>query len=241
MIESIRRLLGNGTRITLVFSVVTGFLFLLPLAGETPAEVVLPPLPASDLVSELVVAPAVENVGPEEEVYACGMRLLTEAGRAGKGAEKLPALYQKHSGVAVDDVEFLEYLMSIIYVESRFNKQARSERDAIGLMQMTLPAVQDAVTHCNLRPIGDMDHLYDSATNIRYGSCYLRKVLQDVDGDWTRALIVYNGGYKQLQRYDKGDTIVTETANYVLLVTRALNKICRNNMRTDSPNNGRNE
>lgn len=162
----------------------------------------------------------------EDPVTACGLRLLTKAGRTGNGTATLPALYRKHS--VNKDVEFLEYMMSVIYVESKFNKNAHSHADAIGLMQMTIPAVQDAVIHCGLKPVLDMDHMLDSATNIRYGTCYLKKALEETDNDWTRALILYNGGYKQLTRYDKGETIVSETANYVLSVHRALKTICRN-------------
>lgn len=163
----------------------------------------------------------------EDQVEVCGKRLIEAANRNGKGSEKLPALYKKHS--LRKDTEFMEYLLSVIYVESRFNKNAHSHADAIGLMQMTVPAVTDAVRHCNLKAVIDMDHLLDSATNIRYGSCYLKKLLDEVDGDWTRALIAYNGGYKQLTRYDNGETIVTETANYVLQVHRAHDSICRSN------------
>lgn len=164
-------------------------------------------------------------------VEICGRRLLDEAGKTGKESNKLPALYKKHS--LNKETEFLEYLLSIIYVESKFNKNARSGVDAIGLMQLTLPAVQDAVVHCNLRADFDMEHMLDSATNIRYGSCFLKKIISEVDGDWTRALILYNGGYKQLQKYDNGSTITHETANYVLQVHRALNTICRNNTKKD--------
>lgn len=120
----------------------------------------------------------------------------------------------------------MNHLMAVIYVESRFNRSALSEKEAYGLMQMTLPAVQDATESCNLRPVLNMDHLFDSVTNIRYGSCYLRKLFREMNGDWTRTLITYNGGYRMLTRYDRGETLVSETANYVLQVQRAL-QLCR--------------
>lgn len=153
------------------------------------------------------------------------MRLLGEAGKgSGPEVQKLPALYHKHS--KRKDLEFMQYLMSVIYVESRFNRQAVSQADAYGLMQMTRIAVQESVDTCKLKAVPDMTHLFDSATNIRYGTCYLKKLIDDMGGDWTRALIVYNGGYAQLQRYDRGDVLVTETANYVIQVNRALG-ICK--------------
>lgn len=166
-----------------------------------------------------------EGQREEHRIQACGHRLLDAVGRANSDTNKLTGLYKRHA--SRKDVEFMEYMLSVIYVESRFDRNAHSNRDAMGLMQMTMPAVQDAVTHCNLRPVLDMKHLLDSATNIRYGSCYLKKILDEVDGDWTRALIIYNGGYKQLTKYNNGDTIVHETANYVLQVHRVLHEICR--------------
>ncbi len=166
----------------------------------------------------LPVQPEVAEINATWE--ECALTLLGESGRKGKSVVKLPALYQKHSRNKTED--FLKHLMSVIYVESRFNKQALSDKEAYGLMQMTAIAVTDAVRHCKLTPVLDMTTLFDSATNIRYGTCYLKKVLDEMEGDWTRTLIVYNGGYRQLTRYEKGETIANETANYVLQVEKAL-------------------
>lgn len=183
-------------------------------------------------IDEMVVSVTTTTLRPAQEdptdridiTHDCGLRLLHKVGKIGKASDSLPDLYRKYS--VSKDEEFLEYMMAVIYVESAFNKEAHSNKDAIGLMQMTTPAVTDAVSHCNLRPVLDMKHLLDSATNIRYGTCYLKKLLDETDGDWTRALIAYNGGYKQLQKYDNGDTVTTESANYVLKVLRAI-KYCR--------------
>ena len=170
--------------------------------------------------SELVDTVEVPSEASWEE---CGLRMLSDSGRGGLGAQQLPKLYRNHS-VSKEDT-FVKYLFAVIYVESRFNKAALSPQQAYGLMQMTLVAVQDAEIHCKLKPVLNMEHLFDSATNIRYGSCYLKKLLDEMDGDWTRTLIAYNGGYKQLTKYDKGEMIVSETANYVLRVERA-RRIC---------------
>lgn len=159
-----------------------------------------------------------------DPVHVCGMKLLKEAGKTGPETESLPGLYSRAS---IDrDSEFLSRMLSIIYVESAFNKKAKSHADAHGLMQMTEIAVKDAIRHCNLRPVA-MDNLFDSYTNIKYGTCYLSKLLKETNGDWDRALVAYNGGYAQLQKYDRGEAIASETANYVLKVNRAY-KICMN-------------
>ncbi len=156
---------------------------------------------------------------------SCSLRLIEAAGRTSEKTSELISLYRK--AINSEDVELVQYILSIIYVESRFNREAVSHADARGLMQMTTDAVTDATAHCNLKSLSDISKLHDSYTNVRYGTCYVKKLLRDMDGDWVKTLIIYNGGYKQLTRYENGESIVNETANYVLLVQRALNTICR--------------
>lgn len=164
-----------------------------------------------------------DDVTQPDPVHACGIKLLREAGKTGPETVKLPALYSRASNDK--DTEFLMHMLAVIYVESAFNKQAKSQAEAHGLMQMTEIAVKDAAKHCNIKPVS-VSNLFDSYTNVKYGTCYLGKLLQDMNGDWERALVTYNGGYAQLQKYDRGETIASETANYVLKVRRAI-KLCR--------------
>lgn len=183
---------------------------------------VYPARATGDLIHESDVE---EQTPQPDYARSCGLNLLFKAGKNGKESHSLPDLYRTHS--VSDDEEFMEYLFSIIYVESRFNRKAVSHADAHGLMQLTKPAVKEAIQSCNLRPLSNMAKLHDSVTNIRYGSCYLKKLLEEMNGDWTRTLIVYNGGYVQLERYNQGLAIASETANYVLQVNRTLEVICR--------------
>lgn len=157
-----------------------------------------------------------------DPVKECGALLMREAGKTGPEIEVLSDLYSRAS--TDKDVEFRLYMMAVIYTESRFDSKAVSIADAHGLMQMTEIAVIDAAKHCNLRPVR-MDNLFDSYTNVQYGTCYLAKLLGETEGDWDRALVAYNGGYVQLQRFDKGLNIAGETANYVLKVKKAV-KFC---------------
>lgn len=166
----------------------------------------------------------------EDRITVCVQRLLDEIPGPVQPRQRAREFYRKHSVVKEDS--FIEYMLSVIYVESRFRADAKSDKDAIGLMQMTGIAIEAAVKNCNLHPVGDIRSLFDIATNVKYGSCYLKKVLEEADGDWTRALILYNGGYKQLTKYDRGDTINHETSNYVLQVERA-RKICRGRTQGD--------
>lgn len=157
-----------------------------------------------------------------DPVKECGLLLMREAGKTGPDTARLPDLYSRAS--TDKDIEFGLYMMAVIYTESRFDSNAVSHADAHGLMQMTELAVIDAAKHCNLPPVR-MDNLFDSYTNVQFGTCYLAKLLGEVDGDWDRALVAYNGGYAQLQRYDRGVNIASETANYVLKVKKAV-KLC---------------
>lgn len=112
-------------------------------------------------------------------------------------------------------------MFSVAYVESSFNNQAVSTANARGLMQMTSVAVADAVEHCGLRKLESMDKLHDNAVNLRYGTCYLLKLLTQSGGNWVKALITYNGGYRQLWKYEAGEVMAKETREYVSKVKRA--------------------
>lgn len=151
--------------------------------------------------------------------YQCGLKLVEQAGLIGKNHWTLPLLYEKHSREKSSD--FLILLYSVMYTESGFRARAISEAKAYGLMQITNVAMREASAQCDL-PVIPMEKLLDSATNVRYGSCYLQYLMGILDGDIDQVLIVYNGGFKQLTRYLKGESIVTETANYVLRVRRAI-------------------
>jgi hypothetical protein len=171
-----------------------------------------------------------------DRVLDCGLNLLEAAGRRTDNdyVQGLPGKYRAAS--LNQEEEFMEYLLSIIYVESRFDGKAVSNMDARGLMQMTEIAVREAAISCpSLRPLGDIAKLHDSHTNVKYGSCFLKKLYEELDGDWTRTLIAYNGGYRALQAYDKGLTVNQESANYVLKVNRALHTICRKNRVDTAP------
>lgn len=158
-------------------------------------------------------------------VDACATRLFEEARRPdSRETRKLPGLYLRAS--RVKDVEFMQWALAVMYVESKFNRMAVSPKDARGLMQMTEIAVIEAERGCNLPRLADNSKLHESYTNVKYGTCFLSLMNRVAAGDWTRTLILYNGGYLQLQRYDRGESVVEETANYVIRVEHA-RQICR--------------
>jgi soluble lytic murein transglycosylase len=101
-------------------------------------------------------------------------------------------------------------LAAVIYQESRFDARAESESGAIGLMQL-LPETAKGIavrTGGSRFQVGD---LYDPEINVRYGSWYLRHLLNKYDGDVNKALAAYNGGQGNVDRGVQYD----ETRAYV--------------------------
>lgn len=89
-------------------------------------------------------------------------------------------------------------LAAVIYQESKFRPDARSESGAIGLMQL-LPETARGIA---LRTGGSefrVQDLYDPELNVRYGSWYLRHLL-DRYGSVEQALAAYNGGPGNVDR-----------------------------------------
>lgn len=78
-----------------------------------------------------------------------------------------------------------ELVLSVIHVESLFNRFAISRVGAQGLMQV-MPFWKKEIG----RP---KDNLTDNATNIRYGCTILSYYLKKEKGNLTRALARYNG------------------------------------------------
>lgn len=150
---------------------------------------------------------------------ACATKLLQAVG-------KIVPEGLGYTGYSVEkSKEFLDYLSAIIHVESAWNEWAVSHKDARGLMQMTPVAIEEAWRTCpTLSPAPNM---YLAADNIAYGSCFLKHLYYGIGKrNWVATLIAYNGGYKQLTMYERGDRVIDETAQYVLRVHRAL-QLCR--------------
>ena len=106
--------------------------------------------------------------------------------------------------------------------ESGFNSQAVSPTGATGLFQLTNIGAREAALQCSL-PLSwgvneSVSSLLDSRKNVKYGTCLLRYYLDQVKGNHTLALILYNGGYQQLTRLAVTGTLSKETGEYILRV-----------------------
>lgn len=106
-------------------------------------------------------------------------------------------------------------ILAMIHVESGGNTMAVSHRDARGLMQVTDIAVEEVCSKYKCPP--DLD-VHKPEDNVWVGYLLLDHYLDVANGDMTGALILYNGGYKQYQRYLNGEDMAEETTKYVQLV-----------------------
>ena len=106
-------------------------------------------------------------------------------------------------------------LAAVIYQESKFRAHARSSSGAVGLMQL-LPSTAEGIavhTGGTRFRVSDLD---DPEINVRYGSWYLRHLL-DKYGDERTALAAYNAGQENVDHWRaEGKGIeFAETRHYV--------------------------
>jgi len=106
-------------------------------------------------------------------------------------------------------------LAAVIYTESKFDADARSEAGAIGLMQL-LPATARGIAVRTGGARFVVSDLYVPELNVRYGSWYLRHLL-DRYGQERTALAAYHAGQANVDRWrEQGVGIqFAETRYYV--------------------------
>ena len=88
---------------------------------------------------------------------------------------------------------------AVIYEESRFRPHALSKVGAIGLMQIQ-PVTAETIARRTGGTSFKVDDLYRPDVNIRYGSWYLRQLI-DKYGDERLALAAYNAGETTVDRW----------------------------------------
>lgn len=107
---------------------------------------------------------------------------------------------------------------AIIYTESRFNPRSTSGVGATGLMQI-MPGTGQSIADEMGQPMGD---LYDPDVSIRYGTWYIKGLLDKYNGDVDLALAAYNAGVSRADRYkDSAAPLPYETVFFVQKVKGA--------------------
>lgn len=111
-----------------------------------------------------------------------------------------------------------DLIAAVIYEESRFRDQT-SSAGARGLMQIT-PSTAEYVEDLSGGSTFDQSDLANPDINIRYGTFYLRHLLNQFDGDEVAALAAYNAGETNVFEWGGSDLEISdipfpETKNYV--------------------------
>jgi soluble lytic murein transglycosylase len=108
-----------------------------------------------------------------------------------------------------------QLLAAVIYQESKFDADARSPSGAVGLMQL-LPETGQGIADRTGGSQWTPDDLLNPELNIRYGSWYLRHLL-DKYGNESLALAAYNAGQTNVDRWrERGVGIqFQETRHYL--------------------------
>ena len=106
-------------------------------------------------------------------------------------------------------------LAAVIYQESKFRSDAESSSGAIGLMQLQPETAKGIAIRTGGSRFQTSD-LYDPEINVRYGSWYLRHLLDKYDDERT-ALAAYNAGQRNVDEWRaQGKEIqFAETREYV--------------------------
>lgn len=89
---------------------------------------------------------------------------------------------------------------AIIKTESNFNPDAKSSKNAYGLMQITDSTADWAAEKMEIQNFKP-DMLYDPETNIKMGCWYLHELSTEFNGNMDVILAAYNGGRGNVQRW----------------------------------------
>ncbi len=106
-----------------------------------------------------------------------------------------------------------DLVLAVVQVESNFDPNARSPKNAQGLMQL-IPETAERFG------VGDV---WDPEQNLRGGMAYLRWLLDNFDGDVKLALAGYNAGEGAVQRHG-GIPPFAETQDYVQRISGMLDR-----------------
>lgn len=146
-----------------------------------------------------------------------------------------PFFYQDliYEAGAKNDVD--PYLVAaIIYVESKFNSYATSNRGARGLMQIMPETGRWIAQRKNDEPFSQ-ERLYDPKTNIKYGCWYLGWLKDKFEARLPVMLAAYNGGHGNVGTWIRENTWdgkeenisqipLSETRGYVNKVIKVYNR-----------------
>jgi len=92
------------------------------------------------------------------------------------------------------------FVLSVIKTESKFDDNAHSNKNAVGLMQITVETGEWAAKEMGFNTFSK-DDLYDEEYNIRMGCWYLRRLNDTFNGDLDLTIAAYNAGPTNVQTW----------------------------------------
>ena len=159
------------------------------------------PLPACLLPDPIVTAESTETK-PEESTTSAKPPVY-QKGPVFDLVHKLAPAYEIDPGLA----------LAVISVESGFNINAKSPKNAQGLMQLIPETAQRF----------KVKNAFDAAENIKGGLAYLQWLLAFFKGDVSLVAAAYNAGEGAVKKY-RGIPPYPETKDYVKKITRLYSK-----------------
>ena len=96
------------------------------------------------------------------------------------------------------------FVLAVIKTESKFDDDAHSHKNAVGLMQITVETGEWAAKEMGFTTFSK-DDLYDEEYNIRMGCWYLRRLNDTFDGDLDLTIAAYNAGPTNVQTWLKNE------------------------------------
>lgn len=110
------------------------------------------------------------------------------------------------------------FVAAIIYSESRFHKDSVSGAGAVGLMQL-MPGTAAGIAVEIGEPMGN---LHDPDTNIKYGTWYLRGLMDKYNNNTDLVCAAYNAGSGRADQFkDYGTALPYETVFFIQKVKGA--------------------
>lgn len=107
-------------------------------------------------------------------------------------------------------------VLSVIKTESKFDDDAHSHKNAVGLMQITVETGEWAAKEMGYSSFSK-DDLYDEEYNIRMGCWYLRRLNDTFNGDLDLTIAAYNAGPTNVQTWleDEKYSYDGKSINYI--------------------------
>lgn len=114
-----------------------------------------------------------------------------------------PLEYSEYVTVSAERYNLDPYLIySVIKAESKFDEEAKSSKNAQGLMQITPETADWALGEMGLSADADV---FEPQINIEVGCWYLAKLLSDHGGNLEAALAAYNAGSTNVNNWKNED------------------------------------